>query len=88
MSVWAQFRMDASRHVSRSAGQSAVAAAAYRSGEKLYDAQTGEMHDYTRRHGVVATGIESEPVRRALVELGVPLGQGYLLGRPKDLVDA
>ena len=58
MSVWAQFRMDASRHVSRSAGQSAVAAAAYRSGEKLYDARTGEMHDYTRRHGVVATGIE------------------------------
>ena len=37
---------------------------------------------------VVATGIESEAVRRALVELGVPLGQGYLLGRPKDLVDA
>ncbi|WP_159013943.1 Ti-type conjugative transfer relaxase TraA [Acidisoma sp. S159] len=50
--------MDASRHVSRGAGQSAVAAAAYRSGEKLYDERAQETHDYTRRFGVVASGIE------------------------------
>ena len=58
MSAWSQFRMDASRHVSRGAGQSAVAAAAYRSGEKLYDEKTQEVHDYTRRYGVLAAGIE------------------------------
>ncbi len=50
--------MDASRHVSRGAGQSAIAAAAYRSGEKLYDERAQEAHDYTRRFGVVANGIE------------------------------
>ena len=43
MALWSQFRMDASRHVSRGAGESAIAAAAYRSGEKLYDARTGEV---------------------------------------------
>jgi hypothetical protein len=58
MALWSQFRMDASRHVSRGAGESAVAAAAYRSGEKLYDSRTGEVQDYTRRYGVVASGIE------------------------------
>jgi Ti-type conjugative transfer relaxase TraA len=58
MSAWSQFRMDASRHVSRGAGQSAVAAAAYRSGEKLYDERAQETHDYRRRFGVVASGIE------------------------------
>jgi hypothetical protein len=57
MALWSQFRMDASRHVSRGAGESAVAAAAYRSGEKLYDMRTGEVQDYTRRYGVVAIGI-------------------------------
>jgi Ti-type conjugative transfer relaxase TraA len=49
--------MDASRHVSRGAGQSAVAAAAYRSGEKLYDERAQEVHDYTRRYGVLTHGI-------------------------------
>jgi len=49
--------MDASRHVSRSAGQSAIAAAAYRAGAKLFDERTEQLHDYTRRYGVVATGL-------------------------------
>ena len=57
MVAWAQFRMDASRHVSRGAGQSAIAAAAYRAGEKLCDARTQEVHDYTRRFGVLTNGI-------------------------------
>src|SRR6185312_4301394 len=57
MSLWSQFRVDASRHVSRGAGQSAVAAAAYRAGEKLYDARSQETHDYTRRYGVMASGL-------------------------------
>jgi len=49
--------MDASQHISRAAGQSAVAAAAYRAGEKLPDARTGEQKDYSRRDGVVAAEI-------------------------------
>lgn len=40
---------------SRSKGHSAVAAAAYRSGARLLDARTGELCDYTRRRGVVAS---------------------------------
>ena len=38
--------------ISRSSGGSAVAAAAYRSGEDLTDERTGERHDYSRRSGV------------------------------------
>lgn len=38
--------------VKRSAGKSAVAAAAYRSGDKLKDERTGLTHDYTRKSGV------------------------------------
>lgn len=57
MPTWSQFRMDASRHVSRGAGQSAVAAAAYRSGERLFDERSQEVHDYTQRYGVVANGL-------------------------------
>ena len=38
--------------ISRSAGRSATAAAAYRAGEKILDERTGEIHDYARRGGV------------------------------------
>lgn len=38
--------------VSRGKGHSAVAAAAYRSGERLLDERTGEEHNYSRRSGV------------------------------------
>ncbi len=40
---------------SRARGQSAVAAAAYRGGLRLKDFQTGQVHDYQRRSGVVAS---------------------------------
>jgi MobA/MobL family len=40
--------------ISRSAGRSATAAAAYRAGCKIADEQTGEIHDYTRKGGVVS----------------------------------
>ncbi|MGF1278086.1 MobQ family relaxase [Acetobacter pasteurianus] len=43
--------------ISRKDGRSAVAAAAYRSGASLVDDRTGNVHDYTRRRGVVTTGI-------------------------------
>ncbi|RYM05714.1 MobQ family relaxase [Sphingobium cupriresistens] len=39
--------------IRRSAGHSAVAAAAYRAGERLTDARTGITHDYTRKEHVV-----------------------------------
>ena len=38
--------------VSRSAGRSATAAAAYRAGASITDERTGEIHDYTRKGGV------------------------------------
>lgn len=38
-----------SKIVSRSKGQSVVAAAAYRAGERLYDERYGQTHDYTRK---------------------------------------
>jgi hypothetical protein len=41
--------------VSRSAGRSATAAAAYRLGEVIEDERTGECHDYSRRGGVEGT---------------------------------
>jgi hypothetical protein len=41
----------------RAAGHSAVAAAAYRSGSKLVDERTGEVHDFTRKGGVLSAEI-------------------------------
>ena len=35
--------------ISRSAGRSAIAAAAYRAGERLRDDRTGQLHDYSRK---------------------------------------
>ncbi len=43
--------------VSRSAGRSATAAIAYRSGEKVIDIRTGVAYDYSRRNGVEHTEI-------------------------------
>lgn len=42
---------------SRSKGQSAIAAAAYRAGEKLTDHETGLVFDYTKKSGVVYSEI-------------------------------
>lgn len=39
--------------VSRAGGRSAVASAAYRAGEKLYNEETGLTHDFTHKGGVV-----------------------------------
>ena len=43
--------------IKRSVGRSAVAAAAYRSGEKLTNEWDGKTHDYTHKPGVVHTEI-------------------------------
>lgn len=39
--------------IGRSKGKSVIAAAAYRAGEKLCDRETGIIHDYTRKGGVI-----------------------------------
>ena len=41
----------------RSKGQSAIASAAYRSGERLYSEYYGEYSDYTRKGGVICSDI-------------------------------
>ena len=43
--------------IQRSKGHSAVAAAAYRAGERLEDRRMGELHDYQRKQGIVASEI-------------------------------
>lgn len=44
--------------IGRGTGRSAVACAAYRSGEALRDERYGKVHDYARRRGILETGIE------------------------------
>lgn len=43
--------------VQRSKGQTATAAAAYRSGTRLECERTGEIHDYTRKQGIELTAL-------------------------------
>jgi hypothetical protein len=57
MTITASWYHCSVKPVSRSAGRSAVAAAAYRTGEKLHDDRTQLTHDYTRRQGVEASFI-------------------------------
>lgn len=45
------------KYISRGKGRTAIAAAAYRSGEKLYDHYYGETHDFTEKRGIVYTEI-------------------------------
>ena len=47
--------------IKRSAGQSAIASAAYRSGEKLHSEHYGEDSDYTRKGGVICSEILLPP---------------------------
>ncbi len=47
--------------IKRSAGRSAVEAAAYRAGEKLYSEYYGQVSDYTRKGGVMYTEILLPP---------------------------
>lgn len=45
------------KRFSRSQGRSATAAAAYRSGEKILDTRTGEVHDYSHKGGVLSATV-------------------------------
>ena len=47
--------------IKRSAGQSVIAAAAYRAGERLYSEYYGETNDFTRKGGVLHTEILLPP---------------------------
>ena len=47
--------------VQRNAGQSAIASAAYRAGERLYSERYGEDSDYTRKGGVICSDILLPP---------------------------
>lgn len=47
----------ATKAISRKAGQSAVASAAYRSGDVLDDAKYGKTHDYSKKSGVMSSDI-------------------------------
>lgn len=51
--------------IARSAGRSAVAAAAYRAGLQLVDERTGLIHDYTKKSGVVLAEIVMPDASRA-----------------------
>ena len=55
MSATASWYHCSVKPVSRSAGRSVVAAAAYRLGERLHDERYQTVHDYTRRRGVECT---------------------------------
>lgn len=47
----------ATKAISRKAGQSAVACAAYRAGDVLEDAKYGKVHDYSKKDGVMSSDI-------------------------------
>jgi len=47
--------------ISRSAGRSATAAAAYRAGVEIVDVRTGLVHDYTHRSGVESSVVTLPP---------------------------
>ena len=49
--------MATTKSISRSNGQSAVASASYRAGEKLQDERYGKTQDYSKRHGVMSVDI-------------------------------
>lgn len=52
----AQYRLS-SQVIGRSTGRSVVAAAAYRSGQSLADERTGQVHDFSRKGGILHTEI-------------------------------
>lgn len=49
------------KNISRGQGRSVVAAAAYRSGERLFDERQGRVCDYVQRHGIESKFIDAPP---------------------------
>jgi EAL domain-containing protein (putative c-di-GMP-specific phosphodiesterase class I)/cellulose synthase/poly-beta-1,6-N-acetylglucosamine synthase-like glycosyltransferase len=74
-------RMESLRPGFRQLGRAALAGVET---EAARQASIRSLVEFAREHGctVIAVGIESARQRDALVECGVPLGQGFYLGRP------
>ncbi len=89
--------------ISRGDGSSVTAAAAYRAGQRIVDARTGEVHDYRRRCGVSCTEILTPPgaapwtrdraalwnlVERAERRRDAQLAREVILALPRELSPA
>ena len=61
----------------RSEGQSAIASAAYRSGERLYSEYYGEYSDYTRKGGVICSDITCKLQNESTIKAGYWKMRGY-----------
>jgi hypothetical protein len=63
------------KSISRGSGQSAVASASYRAGEKLEDERYGKTHDYSKRSGVMSADII---LPSALADAGITIDRSDL----------
>ena len=69
------------KSISRSNGQSAVASASYRAGEKLEDERYGKTHDYSKRSGVMSADII---LPSALADAGVTIDRSKLWNKAES----
>jgi len=60
--------------IKRSEGDSVIASAAYRSGEKLHSTYYGEDSDYTRKKALSVPKFSCRPMRRGSLPTGKPFG--------------
>ena len=69
------------KSISRGSGQSAVASASYRAGEKLEDERYGKTHDYSKRSGVMSADII---LPSALADAGVTIDRSKLWNKAES----
>ena len=69
------------KSISRGSGQSAVASASYRAGEKLEDERYGKTHDYSKRSGVMSTDII---LPSALADAGLTIDRNDLWNKAES----
>lgn len=69
------------KSISRGSGQSAVASASYRAGEKLEDERYGKTHDYSKRSGVMSADII---LPSALADAGVTIDRSDLWNKAES----
>jgi len=69
------------KSISRGSGQSAVASASYRAGEKLKDERYGKTHDYSKRSGVMSADII---LPSALADAGVTIDRSDLWNKAES----
>lgn len=94
------FRLEVKIFARKKRGHSIIAAAAYRTGKKLKDGRTGEIHDYSRRKNVVRTAIFAparapqwardsqtlwNEVERGESRRDAQTGREFILALPKEL---